>query len=144
MPAPEKPTAPEAASSSTYFPSVAEILAADDRTFEDVRIPEWDVSGKPPTVLRVVGITGKERDAYEASIIVGRGRDQTVNARNARAKLIVRSVINPQTGEKLFTEEHVKALGDKSALALERLFDVARRLSGLTDTDVKELTENFD
>jgi hypothetical protein len=36
------------------------------------------------------------------------------------------------------------ALGGKSAAALERVFTVAMRLSGLTPDDVKDLTENLD
>jgi len=38
----------------------------------------------------------------------------------------------------------VKALGEKSAAALERVFDVARKLSGLSEDDVEELAGDFD
>lgn len=126
-----------------YFPSAAEILAKPDIVFEVVRVPEWDIEGKPPVAVRIQGLTGKERDAYEMSIMQGKGQNREMNVRNARAKLVQKSA-RLADGKHLFTEDQIRALGDKSALAMERLFDVARRLSGLTDTDVKELTENFD
>jgi hypothetical protein len=36
----------------------------------------------------------------------------------------------------------VEALGKKSAAALNRVFEVAQRLSGITDDDVEELAKN--
>jgi hypothetical protein len=108
---------------------------------EDVRIPELE-DGSGPVYVRVRGLTGKERDRYEESLVVGKGKNATVNARNARAKLAVLSCIDDQ-GNRLFSDADVAWLGEKSAIALERIFDVARRLSGLTDTDVKELTDGF-
>lgn len=109
-----------------------------DLPSEDVRIPEM---GKEAWV-RVRGLTGKERDKYEMSITVGKGTNKEINARNARAKLVVMCAID-DAGNRLFTDDDVAWLGDKSAQALERIFDVARRLSGLTQTDMAELTEDF-
>jgi hypothetical protein len=37
----------------------------------------------------------------------------------------------------------VRALGRKSAAPIERIFDVARKLSGMSDEDIEKLTENF-
>jgi hypothetical protein len=48
-----------------------------------------------------------------------------------------------EDGKRVFTEAEVKALGAKSARALDRLFDTARRLSGLGDEDVETLAEGF-
>jgi len=44
----------------------------------------------------------------------------------------------------LFTDADVKALGMKSAVALQRVFDVAQRLSGITSDDVDELAKELD
>ena len=98
--------------------------------------------GGPPVYVRVRGLTGKERDRYEESITIGKGKDKDINARNARAKLVVMCVVDEQ-GNRVFSDADVAWLGEKSAVALERIFDVARKLSGLSDTDVKELTEDF-
>jgi hypothetical protein len=109
---------------------------------EDVRLPELETETSGQVYVRVRGLTGKERDRYEESLVVGKGKNATVNARNARAKLAVLSCID-EKGDRLFSDADVAWLGEKSAIALERIFDVARRLSGLTDTDVKELTDGF-
>ena len=50
-----------------------EILQAQDIQFEDVKVPEWNGT------VRVRGLTGVERDALEASLIEGKGKDAQVN-----------------------------------------------------------------
>jgi len=112
------------------------ILDADDRVFESVDCPEW--GGK----VRVRGLSGTQRDAYEGSLIAGNGADRKMNLANARAKMIVLAVVDGD-GRPIFTSDDVRALGRKSALPIERIFDVARRLSGMTQEDVEKLTENF-
>ena len=44
----------------------------------------------------------------------------------------------------MFTDKDVKALGEKSANALQRVFDVAQKLSGITPDDVEELAQEMD
>lgn len=114
-----------------------QILGADDVGTEDVEVPEWGGS------VRVRGLSGAERDAYEASLVRTRGKNQEVNLQNVRAKLVAWSVID-ENGERLFAQSDVKALGEKSASALDRVWEVARKLSRLSDEDVEELAEGFD
>jgi hypothetical protein len=114
-----------------------QILRAADIKTEPIDVPEW--GGK----VLVRGLSGFERDQYEQSIIVGKGNNRDVNMRNARAKLVRLSCVDP-AGQLLFSEDDVKVLGKKSAAALQRVFDKARKLSGLSDSDLDELTENFD
>lgn len=114
------------------------ILGADDRRTESVYVPEW---GGDVTVR---GLSGAERDAYEAGIASPRpdGR-QHINVRNLRARLVVLACIDPETGDRLFRDDDADALGAKSATAVDRLFAVARRLSGLSDDDIEEMAEGF-
>ncbi len=112
-----------------------DILSAKDIKTERVAVPEWGGS------VLVKGLTGEERDAFEETIIQTRGKSQKVNMKNARAKLVVRSVVN-EKGNHIFADEDVNALGKKSAAALEKVFEVAQRLSGLTKEDVEELAKN--
>jgi hypothetical protein len=65
-----------------------------------------------------------------------------VNLENIRAKLVARSVIDPGSGELLFSEKQITALGKKSAIALQKVFVVARNLSGLSKHDIEELEKN--
>ena len=113
------------------------ILGADDRKTEDVAVPEWGGT------VRVRGLSGTERDAYEAGIVlISRSGQRSVNLKNLRGRLVALACIDEE-GNRLFTDEDAIALGDRSAAALERLFDVARRLSGLSDSDVEEMAEGF-
>lgn len=114
-----------------------QILGADDLKSEDVPVPEWGGT------VRVRALSGAERDAYEAGIVTLRGDgSKTVNMKNLRGRLVSLSCVD-EDGSRLFTDEDAIALGDKSASALERVFDVARRLSGLSEEDVEELAEGF-
>jgi hypothetical protein len=112
------------------------ILARDDRQYESVHIPEWD------EMVRVRGLTGTERDRWEASMMRQDGsRHPQVNLDNLRAKLVALTMVDEQ-GRRVFRDSDVPALGDMSASALQRIFEVAQRLSRLTDQDVEELTGN--
>lgn len=113
------------------------ILAADDREYEVVPCPEW--GGE----VRLRSLTGAERDAYEQSLVQTRGKSREMNLRNARAKLVALCAVD-ENGNRLFSDQDVAALGRKNAKPLDRLFDVARRLSGLSEGDVDRLTEDFD
>lgn len=113
------------------------ILQADDLLIEDVEVPEWG------GMVRVRGLTGAERDDFEASVVEQRGKKTRLNMQNFRAKLVVRAAINGD-GQRLFSDKDAPLLGRKSAAALQRVFEVAQRLSGLSDQDVEELVGNFD
>lgn len=117
--------------------SKADIWQANDLQIEDVPVPEW--GGE----VRLKGLSGFERDQFEAKSIIKRGNNREVNHRNLRARLIAACAIN-EDGSLMFDPGDVLHLGQKSAVALERLFDAARRLSGMTPEDVDELTEDLD
>lgn len=118
------------------FLTKEQILAAQDLPTEVVAVPEWGGD------VMVQGLTGTERDAFEASLTIQRGKNTSVNLQNARAKLVRKCIVNPETKGRMYSEADIPALGRKSAIALERVFDVARKLSGLTEKDVEELTKN--
>lgn len=113
------------------------ILQADDIKIEPVEVPEWG-----GTVL-VKGMTGAERDRFETAMIENPGKSSKVNLRDMRAKLCSLTIVN-ENGKLLFTPADIKELTKKSALALQRVFEVARDLSGIGDDDVEELTEGLE
>lgn len=117
--------------------SRAAILAAPDLPTQDVAVPEWGGA------VRIRGLTGAERDAFEAAIAQRKGKDVRMNLQNVRARLVAMSAVD-ESGARLFSDGDVAALGEKSAVALERVFTAAMRLSGLTPDDVKDLTENLE
>jgi len=111
-----------------------DILSAPDIQKCEVAVPEWG-----GTVF-VKGMTGAERDKFESSLIEQRGKAQALNMANVRAKLCSLTICD-ETGKRLFGEADVQALSGKSAVALQRVFEIAQKLSGIGDADVKELTE---
>jgi len=113
-----------------------DILKAEDRATEEVEVPEWG-----GTVL-VRGMSGRDRDEFEASILERRGSRMVPNTANVRAKTVARCVVD-EDGNRVFTDTDIAALGEKSGAAIDRVFDVASRLSGLRDEDVEELAGNF-
>ena len=118
--------------------SADEILSADDLQREPVAVPEWG-----GTVL-VQGMTGTERDKFEASMLNSKGdrMDKDKAMERYRARLCAACIVD-ENGKRLFQGDAVvRRLGEKSAQALTRVAEVAARLSGLSDDDVEELTGN--
>lgn len=109
-----------------------QILSAQDIPTETVSVPEW--GGE----VIVRGMTGTDRDAFEASVVSMRDGAAKVDMHNMRAKLVATCVIG-EDGARMFTDEDVLELGKKSAQAINRVFEVAQRLSGLTKEDVTAL-----
>jgi len=123
-----------------------DILGVSDIQIELVSVPEW--GGE----VYVKGMTGSERDKYEADMFplrVGepkRGkirRPRPINLSDLRAKLCSMTICDAD-GKRLFSEKDVKVLTKKSAAALQRVFVVAQRLSGITDEDIEELAEGLE
>jgi hypothetical protein len=112
-----------------------EILEAKDLVFEDVEAPEWG------GMVRVKGMTGAERNAYEQSVLVQSGDTYRANLALAKEKLLVITLVD-EDGQRLFGDAELKALAGKNAAVIDRLFMVASRLSGISDDDIDELAKN--
>lgn len=93
---------------------------------------------KVPILGEVIvrGMTGVERDEFEAGLITGKGRNRDVNMRNMRARLVSYCVVD-DAGERVFSDP--EALGKIRADVLNRLFTVAQKLSGISEEDADEL-----
>lgn len=115
--------------------SKSDIFGADDRRYENVPVPEWNGT------VRLRSLTGEERDRYEASMMKRVGNKQVEDLRNARARLVVLAAVN-EDGTPLFDANDAAALGRRNAAALDRLFEAACKLSGISNEDVKELEGN--
>ena len=115
-----------------------QILQADDLATEVVEVPEW--GGK----VKVRALTGRERDRLEASVTRTNSQGEMVgmNLDNLRARLCSMTLIDEE-GKLMFTSKaDVIALGGKAGVVLNRVFEVAQRLSGITPEDVEKLTKN--
>lgn len=125
-----------AATPEPHFLTREEVLAAQDVQTEAVNIPDWG------GWLRIKTLTGKERDAMELANFMAQRGDAATNTLNIRARLVARTAVD-EAGNRLFSDEDVVALGEKSGVALDRAFSVANRLNRLTPTDIKELLDQL-
>jgi hypothetical protein len=114
----------------------SEILGAQDLARELVPCPEWGGA------VWVRTMTAAERDEWEASRLHGEGRRRDVSLENMRASLVAACAVD-EHGNRLFDDADVEALGAKSARALDRLFQVAQRLNGVTAEDLDEITKHL-
>jgi len=109
-----------------------QILQADDLKKETVDTPEWGGD------VLVRELRGRERDAFEEGSMDSK---RNISMANMRARLVAMSAIDEE-GQRLFSNKEAAELGDKSATALNRLFEVCCRLSGITSDDVEKLEKN--
>ena len=107
------------------------IFSADDHKLEEIEVPEWGGS------VFVKTFSGTVRDEIETAIYSGKKKDTT----NFRARVVVASCCD-ENGTLLFSSDDVPQLGTKSASALQRVFDKAVKLNGMSPEDVDELEKN--
>ncbi len=116
-----------------------QILDVDDLTTETVEVPEWGGA----VVVRT--LTAWERDAFDESMFqlhVGKsGVAVEKKIGNIRARLVSMCCVNGDGG-RLFTDEDVERLGQKSGAAMDRVFAVAQRMNRLLGADIEELAKN--
>ena len=113
------------------------ILGASDIKTKEVAVPEWGGT------VRVRGLTAAQRDVVEAQAVSARGKDVSINMAGLRASMAAMAIVD-ENDKPLFTKADVKALGEKSGTALDRVFEVVTSLSGMSDNDVDELVGNSD
>ena len=108
-----------------------------ERPKEDVPVPELGNGA----VIPVWGMTPRERTEFEDRM--GRGSKTLAAKRKAeiRERYVVECCRNDD-GTPIFTQEQIEQLGQRSAIVVERLVDVALRLSGVTGQDVERLAKN--
>lgn len=110
------------------------ILNAQDLPTEEVATDEWGAFGFP--TVRVRGLTAGEREKWERSVGDQDGKQPT----GIREKLVALTVVDAQ-GNPEFTEDDVAMLSNQSSAVIVRLFDAARRLSGM-QTEAELEAEN--
>lgn len=87
----------------------------------------------------VKGMSGGERDEFERSCRDPKGRLRG----NVRARLAVRTLVD-EDNTRLFTDDDVQMVGRIRVDILQRIFNTAQKLSGISDADVEELGGDSD
>jgi hypothetical protein len=106
--------------------SKAKILAAKDvKLSEAVPVPEWGGD------VHIRTISGTERDRFEEAY-----SEQKMKSFRVRFLVIA---LADENGERLFGDADIDALGDKSSVVINRLFDKAWQHNAFTDSAVETL-----
>ena len=103
------------------------ILSAPDSAPTPIDVPEWGGT----VCVRVM--TGTERNQWESQLDAHRS--------NFRASLLVRCLCD-ESGARMFEDSDAEALGAKSGVVLDRLFDVAFKANGLGQYGVDQAKKN--
>ncbi len=106
------------------------IFDIDDIPTEVIAIEEWE-----DIKLEIRGMTGKERAGFLRRTTADGGE---VSFEKFFPELVIATVYDPESGEKVFEPADRDHLNKKSGAALGRIADVAQRLSGLGTTDVDD------
>ena len=116
-----------------------DILAANDRKLESLHVQEWGGT----VLLRT--LTGAERDEFEASTVkTGKNGRQEQDMVNFRARFVALCIVD-ESGKRLFTTRGaIGMLGSKSVAALQKVFNKAAEMNGMTDSDIEEMTTDFE
>ena len=85
----------------------------------------------------IIGMSGVQRDEFEASCMEGRGKKREFNMKNVRAKLVAACAHDPHDREVLFPD--ATELGDIRADILDPLYTSAAKLSGISKDDEEAL-----
>ncbi len=111
------------------------ILASDDLPRESINVPEWGMD------LHIRTLTGAEREDFENVVQHASAGKGGMDLRGLKIKLVL-STLCTEDGELVFDSTDQLLLNGKSASAIDRIFQVSQRLSGLTNEDADEMVEN--
>jgi len=102
-----------------------QILAADDLRFVDVDVPEWGGS------VRIRTMTARERQKYQAMIADAKGKMPG----NFMEQYVSVCAVDDHN-KALFTSDDLVALGNKNAVALNRVFEACIELNAASKDSV--------
>lgn len=124
--------------------SFDQIAQADDLQTEWVAIPEWaprDAPNRDAYGVYVRSLNGRERADWQQASVLGNGKNATVNFQQTTVQLVVLACVDG-AGKPIFTRAQANDLRRKNSAVLERISDVAMRLSGIGDEEMATVSGN--
>lgn len=110
----------------------AQILASEDRKSREVQAEAW---GGP---VWLTPMDGRAREQFDRWMAAER---QEAMPRGMREKLLV-LCITDAVGNRVFGDDDFEVLGTKNATVLDRLFDIAMLMNGLSAKAQAETEKN--
>lgn len=115
------------------FLKAADLLAPRDLPYEDVEVPEWG------GWVRVRTLTGGERGQYQDVLCTyDAAGNQHISLGAAAVALVILSMIDSETGARLFSFDQIAAASNAlPAAGFAKLAPICRKLSKLDEEDAK-------
>ena len=110
-----------------------------ERSKEDVPVPELGEG----VVIPVWGMTTRERTLWEDRQ-QSLPKDKRAKQKGEIRERLLVECCRDDDGKTIFTKSQIEQLGQRRADVVERLVNVALRLSGFTNSDVEKLVKNSD
>lgn len=104
------------------------ILEHDDISRETVDVPQWECKVE----VRSMTVAERSRMMQQAADDAESGK-KALDFTKLYPSIIIACVFDPETGDRVFTEEDAPALLEKSSGAVEPLAKLALALSGITE-----------
>ena len=117
-----------------------DIVASQDKEYEDVEVPEWGGT------VRIATMSGEDRDRWELSMMQAddsseRGFKLNFDA-YSRVRLVAMCLVDDNFNRIFVTKEQIEKLSQKSGKVMDLLYDVAQRVNGITESDIDDLEKN--
>jgi hypothetical protein len=106
-----------------------QIMSAQDTHSELVEVPEWGVK------LEIRSMSGASRAILMQGAVLSGGQ---VDMAQVYPDLIIQTCFDPETGEPVFQAEDRDLILSKNGAILDRLAEVATRLSGFNENATDE------
>jgi hypothetical protein len=117
-----------------------QVDATVDLKTEDVEVPEWGGT------VRLKELSAKDRSLIEATTIGAKGQsiEVRIEAFKTLRERIVAATLVDEEGKRLYKDNEVGLLGQKSGQVIERLFQKAQELSGMNEKAAKSAEGNLE
>ena len=109
-----------------------EILSCDDKRTKKLHVKQWDGD------VIVAELTAFDRDTFEQTSLALKAGGK---AENISSRLVSLCLVD-EAGKRLFSDEDIKALGQRSGSAMNQVLETVLKLNNLTDDDIDELAKN--
>ena len=116
-----------------------QILQVQDLESTEVEVPDWGGA------VRVRMLTQQESDTFQqfcTDRVKGSGPTRRIDIRGMKVRLVILCCVDAE-GKPLFTDKDAEALNAKSGRAIDVVFEAARKLNGIGEDQIKELTRDF-
>jgi hypothetical protein len=107
--------------------------AQDLPPMQKVRVDEWG------NEIGIAVMPATDHGTFTAGQV---GADGQVRLDDIKLRLLVRCLVDPATGERLYADNETEALGKRSSIVIDRLFAVAQDVNKLGPDSVGDLAKN--